>query len=531
MLLFAFISSISVASARSLATCTCIHFNVSGSFQTPNYPRSKPVSSSTCILYSFIAPADHIIEILFNSFEFPPRTERLFDDIPDGSIDEHTAYSGEFCGREIEPGRKFISLSNHFVFHVQFSGITRGFQGVHKFISNERFHQNATEIQPCRYSIEAAEGNVFSPQYPHYYPSNSNCTYFFPMRKAHKLMLKLKLLDFRPFSCSTDYIDIYQMHPKIHLDKLCYDSIPPYSLSSTKGFILEFHSGSNQLSKNRGFHFWFKYFREAKEDNSESSQATPFAYSASHAQIKSKSLCPVRITSPSMNTGPNAISSAQMGIINSSIYSFNDEPFKCQFIFMGSGNERVHITFLQFNLFDRLHHSENSSMRLVHSIFNSIQFDATVYSKFRCDQMDHVTAHILIGTRMSRIDDFCGSETPPKLMSTKNLMTLEYVVRSTKSLRKMTPSKEHYGFVIQYEFRTDLGLSAMNADRNYDHVCYYVFNSSRHSYGSIFSPNHPGYYPRNIDCHYVFHGSEKEIVVIHFEYFDVEGFATFVIRF
>uniref|UniRef100_A0A915A0I9 CUB domain-containing protein n=1 Tax=Parascaris univalens TaxID=6257 RepID=A0A915A0I9_PARUN len=108
--------------------------------------------------------------------------------------------------------RKFISLTNHLAFHVQFSGTTRGFRGVHKFISNERFRQNATEIQPCRYSIDAAEGNIFSPQYPHFYPANANCTYFFPVRKSGKILLKLEFLDLRPLSCSTDYIDIYQMH-------------------------------------------------------------------------------------------------------------------------------------------------------------------------------------------------------------------------------------------------------------------------------------------------------------------------------
>ncbi|KHN74348.1 Suppressor of lurcher protein 1 [Toxocara canis] len=308
--------------------------------------------------------------------------------------------------------------------------------------------------------------------------------------------------------------------------------MPPYSLSSRNGLILEFHSGSNEISRNRGFHFWFKYVRE-----DDAMQALPVASSASHAQINSselcesifclfcamrplerlmpillanyvmpESLCPVKITSPSMSSGSESFTPTERGTINSSLYSVHDEPFKCQFIFMGSSSERVHIAFLQFNLFARIPQMENRTMR--------------------CDEVDHVTVHVLIGTRMSRVDDFCGSETPPKLMSTKNLMTLEYVVRSTKALRQMMPSKEPFGFALQYEFRTDLGLSDMNAERSRNHVCYYLFNSSRRSSGSIFSPNHPGYYPRNIDCHYVFHGTEKQIVIIHFEYFDVEGFST-----
>uniref|UniRef100_A0A0M3HR56 Secreted protein n=1 Tax=Ascaris lumbricoides TaxID=6252 RepID=A0A0M3HR56_ASCLU len=74
LVLFSFMST-SFASARSLATCTCIHFNVSGAFQTPNYLSPRPLQN-TCLLYSFMAPADHIIEAVFDTFEFSPRMER-----------------------------------------------------------------------------------------------------------------------------------------------------------------------------------------------------------------------------------------------------------------------------------------------------------------------------------------------------------------------------------------------------------------------------------------------------------------------
>lgn len=169
--------------------------------------------------------------------------------------------------------------------------------------------------------------------------------------------------------------------------------------------------------------------------------------------------------------------------------------------------------------------------------------------------MDHISAHVLIGTRMSRIDDFCGSETPPRLMSTKNLMVLDYVIRSNKHIRQMVSSSDAFGFTIRYNFLTDLGLSDMKAERNLDHsmglfphfffynseisnlrfaikifkliACYYIFNSSRQTSGGVFSPNHPGYYPRNINCQYIFHGTENQVVSIHFEYFDVEGFSTY----
>lgn len=65
---------------------------------------------------------------------------------------------------------------------------------------------------------------------------------------------------------------------------------------------------------------------------------------------------------------------------------------------------------------------------------------------------------------MSRIEDFCGNETPPRLMSTKNLLTLDYIVRSTRATRQMMTNAKKFGFVLKYQFRSDLGLSEMDAE-------------------------------------------------------------------
>lgn len=51
-----------------------------------------------------------------------------------------------------------------------------------------------------------------------------------------------------------------------------------------------------------------------------------------------------------------------------------------------------------------------------------------------------------------------------------------------------------------------------------------MFKGAAKTSGKLWSPNHPGFYPRDLDCEYVFHGQEGQIVLIHFEYFDVEGF-------
>uniref|UniRef100_A0A915PJW0 CUB domain-containing protein n=1 Tax=Setaria digitata TaxID=48799 RepID=A0A915PJW0_9BILA len=385
-----------------------------------------------------------------------------------------------------------------------------------KVTTTGRFLSNAIEIQPCHFRVNTLVGNIFSPNYPYFYPTSSNCTYQLEPHRGFTLEISLEYLSLRRYACHEDFINIYQMHPKAHLEKLCYDSMPPYRIQTSRGYVIEFVGGNNDIVKARGFHISFKYVPEQKphdfEGNNQLANDANTSVSSSSAvidvhgdKVASREQCPVRITSPSVVESDSHFSSTS-GILNSTQYVDSDEPFKCQFVFLGSGTERVQITFLHFNLYARMPHFNNVTNR--------------------CDEMDHLSAHVLIGTRMSRIEDFCGANTPPRLMSTKNLLTLDYVIRSTRAIRRMVANSEKFGFVLKYHFRSDLGLSEMNAETRNDLTCHYEFNSSRRSSGDIFSPNHPGYYPRNIDCHYIFHGTEKQIVIIHFEYFDVEGLAT-----
>ena len=54
-------------------------------------------------------------------------------------------------------------------------------------------------------------------------------------------------------------------------------------------------------------------------------------------------------------------------------------------------------------------------------------------------------------------------------------------------------------------------------------VCGFEFRSERESNGTFSSPNYPGLYPRNTECHYLFYGQVNERIYIEFLYFDVEG--------
>ncbi|KAE9550587.1 hypothetical protein FO519_006193 [Halicephalobus sp. NKZ332] len=154
---------------------------------------------------------------------------------------------------------------------------------------------------------------------------------------------------------------------------------------------------------------------------------------------------------------------------------------------------------------------------------NSSNSDFSEIAPGICEEMDHVAAHVLVGSRMSKISDFCGSEIPPPLMSAKNILTLDYVVKSMGGVRKTNP-EEDYGFVLEYKFLTDWGNQPKEAIKDTTKSCNFAFNSTVQQVGHFWSPNHPGFYPRNLNCEYTFHGKHGQIVVIHFEYFDIEGF-------
>lgn len=53
--------------------------------------------------------------------------------------------------------------------------------------------------------------------------------------------------------------------------------------------------------------------------------------------------------------------------------------------------------------------------------------------------------------------------------------------------------------------------------------CGFIYRSQLSPNGTFTSPNYPGYYPRNTECHYLFYGLDSERVHITFRHFDVEG--------
>lgn len=163
---------------------------------------------------------------------------------------------------------------------------------------------------------------------------------------------------------------------------------------------------------------------------------------------------------------------------------------RCNYHFQGEGKERVQIKFTDFDLY------------MPHEGIKE------------CENVDSVIGFITIKGQRERLDNFCGSQLPNQIMSNEHRMTVIF-----QSFGSRPPSVK--GFRAIYQFVTNFGIPSGRQDPQ--GVCTFIYNSSEVSNGTFSTPNYPGVYPRDTECHYLFYGKSNEKIYIEFAYFDVEG--------
>lgn len=67
----------------------------------------------------------------------------------------------------------------------------------------------------------------------------------------------------------------------------------------------------------------------------------------------------------------------------------------------------------------------------------------------------------------------------------------------------------HYEF-----FRSSADFGIPSGRQDPQGVCTFIYNSSEVSNGTFTTPNYPGVYPRDTECHYLFYGKDKEKIHI-----------------
>uniref|UniRef100_A0A4D5RNL7 Putative conserved secreted protein n=1 Tax=Ixodes scapularis TaxID=6945 RepID=A0A4D5RNL7_IXOSC len=183
--------------------------------------------------------------------------------------------------------------------------------------------------------------------------------------------------------------------------------------------------------------------------------------------------------------------SSKNGTITSPLYpNPYPENARCNYHFQGEGKERVQIKFTDFDLY------------MPHEGIKE------------CENVDSVIGFITIKGQRERLDNFCGSHLPNQIMSNEHRMTVIF-----QSFGNRPPSVK--GFRAIYQFVTNFGIPSGRQDPQ--GVCTFIYNSSEVSNGTFSTPNYPGVYPRDTECHYLFYGKSNEKIYIEFAYFDVEG--------
>lgn len=153
---------------------------------------------------------------------------------------------------------------------------------------------------------------------------------------------------------------------------------------------------------------------------------------------------------------------------------------------------------------------------------------------FSCDNQDSLVAFVLKDGRMEKIDSYCGSMLPKPIMSNGPRLKLE--LHSVHGSRYSRGFKATYTFTESITITLDCYLQMIQTRNRYfsdfgikmgaqipEYSCAFAFTSNKSRSGFFHSPNYPGFYPRDTECHFFFYGNNTQKVRLHFNYFDVEG--------
>ncbi|XP_019769356.2 suppressor of lurcher protein 1 isoform X1 [Dendroctonus ponderosae] len=491
--------------------CQCLVFSSTygkgtGIFKSPDYP--TPYSPNIdCLLYSFVAGPEELAKITFEEFDvYGEKTDclrgdyvKVFVHLDSARINEYTPWESVYCGNIADLPTVIYSSGPALVLEFHSGSRTNnslGFIGQFTFEDKRHFRTDGTLLSNtmCDYQFSSAErnqpyGKFHSPRYPSRYPKNVRCTYTFQARQSERIRIVFEevALQKGDLSClnKADLIRVYDgqssSDPAIRI--ICNEGSEVEILSTGSELFVEFIANSEAPGQGFKARYQFQLMDDSNilddlKSNTPGRFVLPTAIEPNVSETRSS--CDMIINSDTSKTG----------VIMSPLYP-SPYPSKttCQYEFQGRGKELVRIIFHDFYL----HHLPGKSKD--------------------CEGQDLLNAFIHIDGRMEKIDSFCGTTVPKPVMSNGPRLKLEF--------RSLHSSRYSRGFNASYSFTENFGMKTGLQVAGYP--CAFVLNSNETKMGHIHSPNFPGFYPRNTECHYFFYGNANEKVHLHFNYFDVEG--------
>uniref|UniRef100_A0ABD2W3R3 CUB domain-containing protein n=2 Tax=Trichogramma kaykai TaxID=54128 RepID=A0ABD2W3R3_9HYME len=503
--------------------CSCIVFSSrynpqGGTFTSPDYPKRYP-SRVDCLLYTFQGTADEIVELTFHHFD----TRSTYPDCNRGDflkvflhlepdergVNEYTPWSGLLCGTLADIPQVLYSSGPTliFEFHAEPSAkktnvTSPGFSGNFRFIDKRIFESDGQPVpnKMCDYQFVSSQytpqhGRFYSPRYPSSYPENVHCVYQFRARSKERIRVVFEKLSLQKGDVSclnrADLIRVYdgsdQAYPAIAV--LCNEDSEVEILSTGPDLLVDFVANSKWPGQGFKATFQFQPVDDHVTETDKQLPVVPGVVASSNSAKYSFIGPAVSATTSSCDMVFNS-DTTKSGVVTSPGYP---NPYsartRCRYDFQGRGKERIQIIF---QVFDVYRPPEGTK---------------------ECESTDSLVAYVQIDGKMEKIDSFCGESAPRPLMSNGPRLLLEF--------RGLTASRHARGFKATYSFLENFGITTGKQELSYP--CAFVYNSNETMNGTFTSPNYPGYYPRDTECHYFFNGQPKERVHLHFHYFDVEG--------
>ncbi|XP_012263526.1 suppressor of lurcher protein 1 [Athalia rosae] len=496
--------------------CSCVVYSSlyspqGGTFTSPDYPKKLP-SNLDCLLYTFTGQPDEIIELTFHHFDL----RRVHSDCSKGDflkvflhleskgVSEYTPWSGLLCGGLADIPAIFYSSGPVLIFELHTEGgpstNATGFTGNFRFIDRRMFETDGQLIpgSMCDHEFVSSaltplHGRFYSPRYPSSYPKNIRCSYRFRARLKERIRVVFEEIALQKGDISClNRADLIRVHdgrgttaPSIAV--LCNHAAEIEVLSTGADLFVEFVANSNWPGQ--GFKAVFQF--QPLDESPPPSELDKVIPGTVTGVPRYSVIGPAVSATTSSCDSVFSSDQTKAGFLTSPGYPNPYPPrSNCRYDFQGRGKERVQVVFHEF----QLHYTSDDPKE--------------------CNENnDAVVAFVHIDGKLEKIDTFCGTSIPIPLMSNGPKLVLQF--QGTTSDRHVRGFKASYSFTENFGIATGRQLP--------DYPCAFAFNSNETRSGTFTSPNYPGYYPRDTECHYFFNGQQKERVRIHFYFFDVEG--------
>ncbi|GFO42186.1 cubilin, partial [Plakobranchus ocellatus] len=466
----------------------------SGIFQSPGFPSQYP--NGVSCTFKFVGMANERVKITFDTFKLQGRSPscgkdyvHIYSQLEDESEDLLEAKMiGPFCGTQEDNLPKLVVSTGHVLviwFFADNEKSNKGFNGTWEFISGEIYNMGTEAPSSCGYTIHSAKsskGFIFSPTYPGMYPDNLFCHYNLIGRKGQRI--KLVLEDFWLFYggeyCPFDYLRIYDGHSttKPVIATLCGTFNSSTVLySTTEELRLDFVTGEGRLEvdalpmqANADYSFVRKGFNISYEF-SDTFVKLDSDFVREGAQHIRGTECDLRIMSQEESNGtivsPNYPGLCREGVV-------------CRYYLDGLMDdehlEKVKVKIYQFEIKGNMPYcllgflGEHEDGRLS---------DGSVKYKF------------------------CGSIIPPVLTSQGPRLVI--------TLNTTGAALGGGKFLGRYTFIPDFDIDGEPIEEG---KCQFSYRSNKKATGYINSPRHPGEYPINMKCEYIFIPLDDEVIAV-----------------